>query len=112
MNVFLLIYHWAVGSSVCRRSGVSLVCKFPTKRFMEFGQLSGGEQHLAGLSLALALSSFNPVSCDGSLIRHSLLSVSVHFIFALRACSFTRVPYGPLWKCNENRQTSTRQPYS
>ncbi|KAL8272085.1 hypothetical protein Esti_004020 [Eimeria stiedai] len=40
--------------------GVSLVCKFPTKRFMEFRQLSGGEQHLAGLSLALALSSFNP----------------------------------------------------
>lgn len=39
--------------------GVSLICKFPTKRFMEFGQLSGGEQHLAGLSLALALSSFN-----------------------------------------------------
>ncbi|CDJ52806.1 chromosome segregation protein smc1, putative [Eimeria brunetti] len=39
--------------------GVSLICKFPTKRFMQFQQLSGGEQHVAGLSLALALSSFN-----------------------------------------------------
>ncbi|KAL8432916.1 hypothetical protein Efla_006717 [Eimeria flavescens] len=40
--------------------GVSLVCKFPKKRFMAFRQLSGGEQHVAGLSLALALSSFSP----------------------------------------------------
>ncbi|OEH76512.1 chromosome segregation protein [Cyclospora cayetanensis] len=31
----------------CVFSGVLMVCKYPTKRFMEFGQLSGGEQHLA-----------------------------------------------------------------